>query len=213
VGVCDDGAGARGGGDEGACGAGGGACGNVERAAPPQMMLMRPGQSGMSAGWQRGSKNNQPPNAEMNSSEVVAGSEGSSGMALLDPVIGLQWQELRLMHMSQQVKRFSRISSVVALYSEYTRALTCENLQQMMHMHCMIEMLQMQNTTLHAEKSNSLMVAHPHKGMRVLEQEKGKLEKDVMELLQQKTNLQCMCMQLHRFMGTLPTKQIVVALL
>lgn len=50
--------------------------------------------------------NNQPPNAGMNSSGVVAGSEGSSGMALLDPVIGLQWQE-QLMHMSQQVKSFS----------------------------------------------------------------------------------------------------------
>ena len=80
-------------------------------------------------------------------------------------------------------------------------------------MHCMIEMLQVQNTTLHAETSNRLMMAHPHKGMRELEQEKGKLEKDVIELLQQKTNLQFMCMQVHRFMGTHPTKQIVVALL
>jgi len=132
---------------------------------------------------------------------------------LLNPVIGLQWQELQLMHMSQQVKRFSKISSMVALYSEYTRALTCENLQQVMHMHCMIEMLQVQNTNLHAETSNRLIMAHPHKGMRELKQEKGKLEKDVIELLQQKTNLQFMCMQVHRFMGTHPTKQIVVALL
>jgi hypothetical protein len=30
------------------------------------------------------------------------------------------------------------------------------------------------------------------------------LEKDVMELAQQKTNLQFMCMQLHRIMGTHP---------
>ena len=35
--------------------------------APPQMM--QPGQGGMPAGWQGGSMNNQPPNAEMNSSE------------------------------------------------------------------------------------------------------------------------------------------------
>ena len=64
-----------------------------------------------------------------------------------------------------------------------------------MHMHCMIDMLQVQNRTLNAEKSNSLMMAHPHKDKRDLEQKKEMLEKEVMEPTQQKTTLQFMCMQ------------------
>jgi hypothetical protein len=67
--------------------------------------------------------------------------------------------------------------------------------QQMMHMHSMIEMLQEQNRTLNAEKSNTLKISHPNMDMRELEQKKEMLHKDVLELLQQKTYLQLMCLQ------------------
>ena len=90
----------------------------------------------------------------------------------MDPMIMQQWQAQQLMHMSQQ----------------------------MMHMHSMIEMLQEQNRTLDSEKSNSLKMAHPM-DMREFEQKKEMLHKDVLELLQQKTYLQLMCMQLQLIMG------------
>jgi hypothetical protein len=123
--------------------------------AQPQMMLMQPGQDGVSAAWQRGSINNQPPNAGMNNSEFAI------------PMIMQQWQTQQLMHM----------------------------LQRMVHMHSMTEMLQEQNRKLNAEKSNSLKMAHPNMDMRELEQKKEMLHKDVLELLQQKTYLQLMCLQ------------------
>ena len=67
--------------------------------------------------------------------------------------------------------------------------------QRTVHMHSMIEMLQEQNRTLNAEKSNTLKIAHPNMDMRELEQKKEMLHKDVLELLQQKTYLQLMCLQ------------------
>jgi hypothetical protein len=90
----------------------------------------------------------------------------------MDPMIMQQWQAQQSMHMSQQ----------------------------MMHMHSMIEMLQEQNRTLDSEKSNSLKMAHPM-DMREFEQKKEMLHTDVLELLQQKTYLQLMCMQLQLIMG------------
>ena len=45
-------------------------------------------------------------------------------------------------------------------------------------------------------------MAHPNMDIRELEQRKEMLHRDVMELLQQKTNLRLMCMQLHHIMGT-----------
>jgi hypothetical protein len=54
-------------------------------------------------------------------------------------------------------------------------------------------MLQVRNRTLNAEKSNSLMMSHPHKDMRDLVQKKEMLEKEIMELTQQKINLQTVC--------------------
>jgi hypothetical protein len=140
----------------------------VHGMAQPQMMLMPPGQDGVSAAWQRGSINNQPPNAGMNNSEFAI-FEGPSALPSLDPMIMQQWQT-----------------------------------QQLMHMHSMIETLQEQNRTLNAEKSNTLKIAHPNMDMRELEQKKEMLHKDVLELLQQKTNLQLMCMQLHRFRPWVP---------
>jgi hypothetical protein len=59
-------------------------------------------------------------------------SEGPFGLPSLDPMIRLQWQTQQFMHV----------------------------LQQMMHMHKMIEMLQEQNRTLNTEKSNSLKMTH-----------------------------------------------------
>jgi len=64
-----------------------------------------------------------------------------------------------------------------------------------------IDMLREQNRKLHAEKSNSLKMAHPNMDVRELEQKREMLHKDVLELLQQKTTLQFMCMQLHHIMG------------
>jgi hypothetical protein len=141
------------------------------------LMMMQPGQDGMSTCWQRGSMNNQPPSAGMNNSGF-ARSEGPTGSPSLDPMIMQQWQAQQLMHMSQQ----------------------------MIHMHNMIEMLQEQNRAHHAEKSN-LKMAHPNKDMHELEQRKEMLHRDVMELLQQKTNLRLMCMQLHHIMGTHPDQK------
>ena len=88
--------------------------------APPQMKLMQPGQDGLSAAWQRGSINNQPPNAGMHNSKF-ARSEGPSGFPSWDPMIMQQWQAQRLIHKSLS--------------------------QQMMHMHIIIEMLQEENWT------------------------------------------------------------------
>jgi hypothetical protein len=84
-----------------------------------QMMMMQPGQDGLSAAWQRGSINNQPPSARMNNSGF-ARSEGPTDLPSLDKMIMQRWQAQQLMHMSQK----------------------------MMHVHSMIEMLREHNRTL-----------------------------------------------------------------
>ena len=80
--------------------------------APPQMMMMQPGQDGLSAAWQRGIMNNQPPNAGMNNSKF-ARSEGPSGFPSLDPMI-----------MQQVLSSTKYYSLVLKLCSRYYRVLS-----------------------------------------------------------------------------------------
>ena len=68
-----------------------------------------------------------PPNAGVNDFEFAI-CEGPSALPSLDPMILQQWQTQQLLRMSQRT----------------------------VHMHSMIEMLQEQNRTLNAEKSNTL---------------------------------------------------------
>ena len=84
-----------------------------------------------------------PPNAGVNDFEFAI-CEGPSALPSLDPMILQQWQTQQLLRMSQRT----------------------------VHMHSMIEMLQEQNRTLNAEKSNTLKISHPNMDMRELEQKK-----------------------------------------
>ena len=78
--------------------------------APPQMMMMQPGQDGLSAAWQRGIMNNQPPNAGMNNSKF-ARSEGPSGFPSLDPMI--------MQQVLSSTKYYSLVLSITLLITKY----------------------------------------------------------------------------------------------
>ena len=148
--------------------------GRMMPAMAPQQM-MQPGQGGMAAGWQGGSMNNQPPNAVINNAGV-AGSEGPAGMSS-DPMLMHQWQaqqaQQQMMHM------------------------------QMVHMQMqgMIDVLQQENKKLTAEKSQNFKMSDPNKDIRELEQKKEMLQKDVLQLVQNKNSLEFQCnllLQQHR---------------
>ena len=150
--------------------------------APPHAHMMQPGQAGMPGGWQGGSMNNQPPNAGMKNSGV-AGGEGPSGMPSSDPMIMQQWQTQQ----AQQEMMMMR--------------------GQMHHMHNVIQTLTEDNNKLNTEKHHHYKTTDPNKDIRELEQKKGELHKEVLDLVGQKSNLEFMLMQMHhrmRMMGMHP---------
>eukprot|EP00802_Teleaulax_amphioxeia_P004471 Tamp_04475.p1 GENE.Tamp_04475~~Tamp_04475.p1 ORF type:complete len:573 (+),score=118.54 Tamp_04475:38-1756(+) len=150
--------------------------------APPHAHMMQPGQAGMPGGWQGGSMNNQPPNAGMKNSGV-AGGEGPSGMPSSDPMIMQQWQTQQ----AQQEMMMMR--------------------GQMHHMHNVIQTLTEDNNKLNTEKHHHYKTTDPNKDIRELEQKKGELHKEVLDLVGQKSNLEFMLMQMHhrmRLMGMHP---------
>ncbi len=142
---------------------------------PPQMML--PGPGGVPAGWQGASMNNQPPNAGI-TNVGVAGSEGPAGMPS-DPMLMKQM----LMQQNGEMQRMN-------LEMHQMRMV-------LMQMKATMEFLQQENKKLSAEKSQNFKTSDPHKDILDLEQKKEILQTEVVNLMQNKAQLDYTCMQLN----------------